>query len=224
MSVVGWLVARITPSDFQSGLFVGGLAVATILLTDRLAAESDGSWTFAQGRDAEVWTADDLMWFRRRRWLRRERWHVVHSVGFHRGDVDHVLVGPGGVFALETKYRSVGVRRDEDRALRDAADQVASGARRVAALIKQHTGEDVDVRPAVVTQGRGWTWPDEVAQRTIAGVPILRGTRSRDWELDAGEATVRIPARQITRALDDYAKQQLQLSRRAGGDDRGTRA
>jgi hypothetical protein len=30
-------------------------------------------------------------------------WHVLHDVTFGRGNIDHVVVGPGGVFAVETK-------------------------------------------------------------------------------------------------------------------------
>jgi Nuclease-related domain len=30
-------------------------------------------------------------------------WHVIHDVTFGRGNIDHVVVGPGGVFAVETK-------------------------------------------------------------------------------------------------------------------------
>lgn len=229
-AVMGAIIAvmvGLTASDFLSGLFLGGFGVATVMFTDRIASESDGSWRFALGRDAETWTADDLAWFRRRWWLRRERWHVVHSVGFHRGDVDHVLLGPNGVLALETKYRSIDVRFDEDRALREAAAQVDSGARRVAALIRQHTGEEVDVRPAVVTQGRGWTWPEGAAQQTVDGVPVLRGGQSREWDLGDGRALTRSACRRISRALNDYAMEQLRVSKdgRGGGSQRrGTRA
>jgi hypothetical protein len=30
-------------------------------------------------------------------------WHVIHDVSLGRGNVDHVLIGPGGVFTVETK-------------------------------------------------------------------------------------------------------------------------
>jgi hypothetical protein len=30
-------------------------------------------------------------------------WHVLHDVSLGRGNIDHVLVGPGGVFSIETK-------------------------------------------------------------------------------------------------------------------------
>lgn len=30
-------------------------------------------------------------------------WHVIHDVSFGRGNIDHVVVGPGGIFTVETK-------------------------------------------------------------------------------------------------------------------------
>lgn len=35
--------------------------------------------------------------------LSEDGWHVLHDVSLGRGNVDHVLVGPGGVFTIETK-------------------------------------------------------------------------------------------------------------------------
>jgi len=37
--------------------------------------------------------------------LRKEGWHVIHDVSFGRGNIDHIVVGPGGIFTLETKSR-----------------------------------------------------------------------------------------------------------------------
>ena len=35
--------------------------------------------------------------------LAPEGWHVTHDVSFGRGNIDHILVGPGGIFTVETK-------------------------------------------------------------------------------------------------------------------------
>jgi hypothetical protein len=35
--------------------------------------------------------------------LAERGWHVVHDASFGRGNVDHILIGPGGVFTIETK-------------------------------------------------------------------------------------------------------------------------
>jgi hypothetical protein len=37
--------------------------------------------------------------------LREKGWCVIHDVSFGRGNIDHIVVGPGGVFTIETKSR-----------------------------------------------------------------------------------------------------------------------
>jgi hypothetical protein len=38
------------------------------------------------------------------------RWHVIHDASFGRGNVDHILIGPAGVFTVETKSHPGPVR------------------------------------------------------------------------------------------------------------------
>jgi len=49
-------------------------------------------------------------------------WHVLHGVWLGRGDIDHVLVGPGGTFTIETKSHPgrIPVERIDGRMLRQA--------------------------------------------------------------------------------------------------------
>ncbi len=35
--------------------------------------------------------------------LAEENWSVIHDVSFGRGNIDHIVVGPGGIFTIETK-------------------------------------------------------------------------------------------------------------------------
>lgn len=37
--------------------------------------------------------------------LREKGWCVIHDVSFGRGNIDHIVVGPGGIFTIETKSR-----------------------------------------------------------------------------------------------------------------------
>jgi hypothetical protein len=37
--------------------------------------------------------------------LVEEGWCVIHDVSFGRGNIDHIVVGPGGIFTIETKSR-----------------------------------------------------------------------------------------------------------------------
>ncbi len=42
--------------------------------------------------------------------LSERGWHAIHDVSLGRGNVDHVLIGPGGVFTVETKSHPGPVR------------------------------------------------------------------------------------------------------------------
>jgi hypothetical protein len=57
--------------------------------------------------------------------LRAEGWSMIHDVATGRGNVDHIVVGPGGLFTVETKSRRgrVDVGRIEERWLKQAYAQ-----------------------------------------------------------------------------------------------------
>jgi hypothetical protein len=55
------------------------------------------SWS--QGAEGEEVVGDVL------EGLAGEGWRVIHDVSFGRGNIDHIAVGPGGVFTIETKSR-----------------------------------------------------------------------------------------------------------------------
>lgn len=38
--------------------------------------------------------------------LVEDGWHVIHDVCFGHGNIDHIVVGPGGIFTIETKSRA----------------------------------------------------------------------------------------------------------------------
>jgi hypothetical protein len=66
-----------------------------------LMLETGGIAHKRAGVAAEQWTVDEL------RPLLRRGWYLVNHVMLPTGgDVDHVLIGPGGFFAIETKRRS----------------------------------------------------------------------------------------------------------------------
>ncbi len=50
---------------------------------------------------AEQWTAQEL------RPLREHGWKLVNHVGLGPGDQDHVVVGPGAVVLIETKWAAL---------------------------------------------------------------------------------------------------------------------
>jgi Nuclease-related domain len=88
--------------------------------------------------------------------------HDIPCKGFN---IDHALIGPGGIFAIETKTRSKHrgsseVEYDGKRVLvdgiapdRDPVAQVEGNANHLQQLMKDMTGRDIDVRPVVLFPG-----------------------------------------------------------------------
>lgn len=95
--------------------------------------------------------------------LRSAGYRVFHDLCRDGYNIDHVVVGPAGVFAIETKFRSgfgqiefrngeglfVGGRKEED----DPVVQARRNAREVRTMIKQDCKLDRWVKPLVVFVG-----------------------------------------------------------------------
>lgn len=80
---------------FASGVFGGAFIGLYLWLRDD-PPEYVARWEW--GADAERATARAL------RGLVRSGWFVVHDVPYRLGNMDHVVIGPAGVFRLETKW------------------------------------------------------------------------------------------------------------------------
>jgi hypothetical protein len=98
--------------------------------------------------------------------LRGAGYHVFHDIPGDGWNVDHVVIGPGGVFAIETKTRSKPRRGQSEVAFdgetvrvngyapdRDALAQVRASARQVKEIIEQTAGLDHYVRPVIIFPG-----------------------------------------------------------------------
>ncbi|MBA2430881.1 MAG: NERD domain-containing protein, partial [Chthoniobacterales bacterium] len=102
--------------------------------------------------------------------LRGAGYHVFHDLRRDGFNIDHVVVGPAGVFAIETKFRSgngeiefrngeglfVGGRKEED----DPLLQARRNARDVHAMLKEDCKIDPWVNPLVVFVGE-WRIKDK---------------------------------------------------------------
>ncbi len=95
--------------------------------------------------------------------------HVYHDIACQYGNVDHIVVGPGGVFVIETKARSKPVTGDgkaDARVVYDGdsirfpthvetrvLDQVRTNASCVSKWLTAATGHKVATRPVVALPG-----------------------------------------------------------------------
>jgi hypothetical protein len=97
------------------------------------------------GGTAEQWTAEIL------EQLDRGSWFVAHDVSFEAMNVDHVLVGPRRIYAVETKWTSW---HGNPQFLHGARRNAMRGARRLQSLLASQ-GLQREVTPLVVVWGPG---------------------------------------------------------------------
>jgi hypothetical protein len=127
----------LVPVLFEGNDFVRGLAVGLILagaagVLAAMVIIQTGTGPTMAGELAEQWTAQEL------RPMSKHGYRLANHVDVDgRGDADHVLVGPGGLFVLETKW-SATEWTQEDRFFAAPLAQVQSKARNTWLQLKRH--------------------------------------------------------------------------------------
>ena len=129
------------------------------------------------GELAEQWTAAEL------RKLRRDGWRLINHFRLRQADIDHVLIGPGGVFAIETKWSSEPWEIDPiDRRLRQAIGHIGGEARRLRLWAEfKHAGVE-SVEPVVFLWGAAAANlgnGDGVTR--LDGAVVVAGARAREF-------------------------------------------
>ena len=111
-------------------------------------------------------------------WLGRlpEGWHVFHDVpvGERGANIDHLVIGPGGVFTVNTKNLTgkvwVGPKSVLHNGHRtDFLRKATSEARRTARLLAAVVGRPVEVRSVLAILADGWTIKEEPADVFVRG-------------------------------------------------------
>lgn len=143
--------------DLIASYVTAALAAIALCQIHQLGLDATGMTSRRIGIMAEQWTADEL------HGLDRKSWNVIHHVMLEYTDVDHVAVGPPGVIAVETKFRSSWERVDLDRMALDVARQ----RRDVAGRARQ---KERDVRCVVAMWG-----PDVGEATQLHGVVFVPG-------------------------------------------------
>src|SRR5690554_3567774 len=109
------------------------------------------------GRDGERVVADHLQE------LAANGWRVFHDIQGDGFNIDHVVIGPGGIFTVETKTRSKplgkpariivdqnGISVAGSAASRDAIEQALAQSSWLARQLRSSTGQVFPVRAAIV--------------------------------------------------------------------------
>ena len=126
---------------------------------------------------------------RRLRRLDSARWFVVHDIENGRGNYDHVLISPAGVFLLDSKYLlgdtylrdgELRLRRrhdpESDRPLPSVRRGALAGAARLHEQLRELTGERTWVQAVVVL----WC-PFEPAVHEDQRIVLLSASQLIDW-------------------------------------------
>lgn len=149
------------------------------------AVDSPPEWIERKrrGRDGERRTEQHL------RPLERRGWRIVHAIDCRWGDIDHIVVGPPGVFLIETKALTGEASLDDGELVirRSANDRdnwtpkppVGPGVKRRAYALREHLLASTRVR---WVQGVVVLW-SEFAAGVVKheGIFYVHGTRLRGW-------------------------------------------
>lgn len=198
--IVAWLM----PTEFLRGLAAGAMLVAGPAMLWSWTLQVTGTAPVMMGDMAEQWTASEL------RKLRARGWRIINHFVLAKGDIDHVLVGPGGVYVLETKWSASSWLSDFGQArLHDAVAQTKANAR-VLRLWHPLKSRQVSVEPVVVLWGGGVKdWPDLERIRRLDGATVLTGHALSTWA--AGQSATALGAEQIAEA---WTALEAQVTRR----------
>jgi hypothetical protein len=173
-----WLYAP--RGEFLAGLFVGSVYGTAFWIWDD-PPEFIAKWK--QGADGERKTGDIL------KRLEKDGWRSVHGRQARFGDLDHIAVGPGGIFLLNTKNLAGSITVEVDgltASYRDSprrsfthtklAPTMRGDAKHLKERIRAVTGLTYWVQPVVVI------WGDfDSSEIQHDGIAYLEGRRLRDW-------------------------------------------
>lgn len=163
-SLPAWTDASSTFTAFILGVFVGFIPFVgyMILVANGMAARLFGA-------DAETWTAEELAK------LDQRVWRIFHDVPLRWGNVDHVAVGPGRVYAIETKWTS------SRGAYRDGP---VRQAQRQAELLQHELrarGVERTVIPLLVIWGPGVADTLDNGPKLEGQTRVVAGANAEDW-------------------------------------------
>jgi hypothetical protein len=110
--------------------------------------------------------------------LRDRGWYVADDILLPHVDVDHVVVGPAGVLAVQIQWTD----RQDNRGRPAARARIAAHQLRKALAAKEL---NVDVVPAILTFGPGLTeQPGGV--KVVDAVAMLNGYQADEWLAELG--------------------------------------
>lgn len=205
ISAAAALGAVIAPNDFERGLLLGGGLTAAAAAVAHFVTVLTGSGARSMGEAAEQWTAQEL------RPLLDHGWRLVNHVSLRgKADIDHVLVGPGGLYVLETKWSATPYKLTPPDAMALSASQsVCDQAADLTRALPRKAAVG-DALPLLVLWGTAAERVrDEAAPVRVGatGARVIAGGKIREWALRRGRSN--LTSEQIEAVwceLDRYAR------------------
>ncbi len=152
----------------------GAVAASAIWIVREIMDSWSGASLMTAGADAETATAEELTAIKNHRLV-----HGLYLAGF---DIDHTVVGPSGVKAVETKWtsRSINPTLSHEQRLDNYLHQARRGAHQIKIFLKHAANLHLEVDPVLVI------WGPEIAsipggRREIDGVLVLVGRQASEW-------------------------------------------
>lgn len=155
----------------REGLIGFTIGAATAMILISIVRFDDPQ---VRGDLAEQWSAEAFGKVR--------GWRVINGLSFPDGDLDHVVVTPSGVLAVETKYR---FHQPDKRRLaaqrRGDLEAAARTARKTANVLRsKDVGHSATITPVLVVWGKGA--PDLPQGYTqVGGAYVLDGDHPGLW-------------------------------------------
>jgi len=200
-------VALIEPfAPSTRAVILGYLTVSILTCVGWLVHETSGSRRWGTGRLGEEATDEAVVTWRRR----STDWQVVRGLsGADQGDIGHVLIGPGGVYAIESTWTPDACELDQGALVGlhgpEPVAHAQESARSVQQLLRDSPEHlDVVVHPVVVVWGPGGPDLDD-GWTDVDGTLVCRGGRDTAW-LEHMEGT-ELDRRSVDRITDVLADQ-----------------
>jgi hypothetical protein len=174
-------LAVIWPSYRQ---FYAGVTLGCVLTMYLCLLDAPPEWIERKrrGRDGERRTEREL------RSLEGTGWVVAHDLDSSRGNLDHVVVGPGGAFLLETKALQGKVVFDDDGMLVRRSQDRRDDWRPAVPYSRTAKGRAFETQRRLIADGIRWVQPVVVlwsdfpdGVRDVDGVTFLHGDRLAAW-------------------------------------------
>lgn len=202
-------------------LVLGASAVSGVWLAILVTVIASGVSPTIMGLIGETWTASDL------RSMRRKGWRLINGMRLRKdADIDHIAVGPAGVFVLETKWSGEGWPEHPEAGfmadrLRGAAVQVAHNARNVSSHFTRVLA-NVNVKAVLIL------WSSVESNANVSSVDtnygqvtVVPGPVFRSWLLShRSDVVSNVHIESIFQAIDTHVESREQKDLERLGPDR----